>query len=194
MKYFPWNLYCRLQRDSTGQAAFHEYRKNSRLYMKSLEKCRKLLSIGAYKLFSRNGLHDARIVSLNFHIQDRAERRKRIPANIQLVVHQRAKTKLWKLNYKDVSSIEIVPSPWKKSYRAKDSGSNYLWLQNYWWLHDEISILKTKELRHEILFHSGAIWVIECAHIFASSLPLAPKSASPCLPSFRQKACGRAGG
>ena len=161
----------RLQRDDSARAACLEYDRNARRYTVAFKKLRRKFTQRTYDFFSRKNLHDSIVISYGLDNDNRAymlPKKGRVtprlkPAKFRIVVRNGQEDRLHHIFYDGVIAVDIRPPESKGDFRI-----NHLKL-DYWWLNDEFSSPRRGVLCHEILFHSGAIWKIECKQISVRS-------------------------
>jgi len=161
----------RLQRDDSARAACLEYDRNARRYTVAFKKLRRLFYAEDICFFSRKNLHDSIVVSYGLDNDNRAymlpKKGRVIPriklAKFRIIVRNGRADRLHHIFYDGVIAVDIRPPEPKSGFKT-----NHLRL-DYWWLDDELSSSRRGVLCHEILFHSGAIWKIECKKISVRS-------------------------
>jgi hypothetical protein len=176
MKYFTKELWLRLQ-DDNDKTILKEIKRKTLEYRKSFEKLKPFLPHQTFKYFQSHDSHGHYNLDIKINYKGKLNKQgnevhflseKGNKINIEIKVLCPSKSLLL-ISYKNVNQYTLdYPSEKPLHFDGKNGYDS--------WAYEEIT-RKSGKLIHEILFHSGAVFYIECQSISLKRLPFKRKQA-----------------
>ena len=175
MRYFTKEMWAGWQHvglseaeeDARAESAQRDFERRARTYWKQLDRLRGRLDASSFRFFRDVSMHDGRVIAIQVTDDTRAAKVRRGPrapappaVTIEAVpyVSLGIRPPVYRLRYRGVRRLVIDFPSDRPLFPSAENGFGD-------WGYDELTAAGRYHLRHEILFSSGATFLVECGGV-----------------------------
>jgi hypothetical protein len=161
MRFFTRELWEGFQDGGTYEASSQMWEINLKNYYQQLESLKDRLGERLYRFLTTTSLHDGNLLSLRmidernrYYLEHKKVKAIIDPVSIELEVSDLDGAKIYRLNYTRVNKVKFDFATDNPLFFTTGAGLGD-------WGYDEITKVDDNYLRHEIIFSSGTVLLIE---------------------------------